>query len=302
MNPMTTKNKPPTREPGAFSVREYPRIKAELFGRPWIIAPDTHAAIRDTIERHENRLIAAEPPTREGENICGGKVAIPGTTFDAETGIAIVPVAGVLARKIPGFRAGNGATDMLHISRDLAWARDTEEVRAVILDIDSPGGTVNGTPELADAIKAVGKPVYAYSAGMIASGAYWLASATRGIFVTKSAVVGSIGVYVAIFDESAAFEKAGITVELIKSGTYKGTGFPGTKLSEESRAMMQQEVEQIHDDFKAHVIEHRGNVADSVMEGQTFRARDAWDAALIDDIVASIDGVIEYAMAELDDN
>jgi ClpP class serine protease len=103
------------------------------------------------------------------------------------------------------------------------------------LDIDSPGGTVAGTPELAAAVSALDqkKPVYAFSSGLMASAAYWIASQARAIYATPSAQVGSIGVVQAVVDRSAAINAAGIKVEVFSVGKYKAMGAPGTPLTDD---------------------------------------------------------------------
>ncbi len=84
-----------------------------------------------------------------------------------------------------------------------------DDIKAVFLDIDSPGGTVAGTPELAAAVASLNerKPVYAFSSGLMCSAAYWIASQARAIYATPSAQVGSIGVVQAVIDNSAALDK-----------------------------------------------------------------------------------------------
>jgi signal peptide peptidase SppA len=164
----------------------------------------------------------------------------------------------------------------------------------VLLDIDSPGGSVTGVPELAARIKAVAdeRPVFAFTDGMMCSAAYWLASQTDAIYATKTADVGSIGVYMAILDEARAYEMAGVKVELFKAGRLKGMGMPGTSLTEEAREHLQSEVDDIYQWFTSDVRSKR-DVSAEVMQGQSFMAEAAARHELIDMVVPSLAAAVE---------
>jgi ClpP class serine protease len=100
---------------------------------------------------------------------------------------------------------------------------------------------VAGTPELAAAVASLNedKPVYAFSSGLMASAAYWIASQARAIYATPSAQVGSIGVVQAVVDDSGALDRDGIKVEVFSVGKYKAMGAPGTSLTDDQRDLMQ---------------------------------------------------------------
>jgi hypothetical protein len=145
---------------------------------------------------------------------------------------------------------------------------------------------VLGTPELADRIAQVSKPIMAFSNGMIASAAYWIASATGGIYTTRTANTGSIGVYMAIADESRAFEAQGVKIEVIKAGKLKAMGFPGTPITDQAREHLQAQVNQIYSMFTNHVRQYRGDdIESSAMQGQLFMGPEAVEAGLIDGVV-----------------
>jgi len=203
---------------------------------------------------------------------------------DMETvdGVAIVPVIGAIANNIPQIFKAFGFCDCADIAANIAIAEADPNVEAIILDIDSPGGTVGGVIELAERIEAASKPIYSHTSGMAASAAYWIASATDGVFMSKSAEVGSIGVYSALQDTVKMFEMFGVRVELFKSGKYKATGFPGVALSDDQRAQIQSEVDHIYGMFKSHLLANRPSVQDDAMQGQTFMGQLAVDAGLAD--------------------
>ena len=186
----------------------------------------------------------------------------PPALFTVERGVGIVTIHGALMKRPDFFsRLLLGATDMEDVGAALVAARDRQDVQAVFLDVDSPGGTVNGTPELAALVAAVSKAkyVYAFSDGQMCSAAYWIASQADAIYATPSARVGSIGVLLPMLDESKAFEQAGVKVELFAAGKYKSVGVPGVSLTDEQRA----------------VLARGRRITPDVMEGQCFSGRKA---------------------------
>jgi len=172
-------------------------------------------------------------------------------------------------------------------TRLVQTAAEDEEVDALLLTFDSPGGQVMGTPEAARAVldaRAI-KPVVAYADGLCDSAAYWIASQADVIYATSSADVGCIGCYMALIDSSRSFENEGYHVNLFKSGKYKGMGYPGTTLTDEQRQMLQEDVDRIATEFKAAVRAGREReISNDVMQGQSFSVQDAARVGLIDNV------------------
>src|SRR4051812_40149762 len=134
-----------------------------LHYQPWLITPEAHAAMLRALSRTELfRDDTPQPPEPE--------------LLSVENGVGVVTVHGALMKR-PGFfeRLFLDATDMEVVSEALEAARDRVDVQAVFLDIDSPGGTVNGTPELAALVAQVSKEKYTYgfTDGQMCSAAYW---------------------------------------------------------------------------------------------------------------------------------
>lgn len=215
--------------------------------------------------------------------------ALPKMTIDAD-GIATVPIRGTIQTGLPSIAAAFGFVDTAKIRADIETALADTNVKAILLDFDSPGGFVSGTPELgafiAEAAKS--KPVYSFTSGLCCSAAYWLAAPSRAIFATPSAEVGSIGVYVAHQDMSGLAKAMGIVVSVFRSGKYKGAGVPGTSLSDDQAASIQQRVDSLAAMFKGHVLEHRPGVNEESMQGQTFMGYEAGKAKLADGLVRDI--------------
>lgn len=256
----------------------------QVFYEPSLITADAHASIRQLLEGRLGEPGAPFQTRAPGEGPCGEKVDVE--QMEILDGVAHIPIGGAIGQKLAPFQRGEGAVDVLDLIDELDIAEDSDEVRLALLDIDSPGGMFLGTPELAARITAFSKPIYAFSNGMIASAAYWIASATDGIFTTPSASIGSIGVYIPIMDATGWYAMRGVKWELIKAGKLKGMGFPGIPLSDAQREHLQQRVNQMYQMFAQHVRAMRGpELADDTMQGQTFLADEAMDRGLIDGTV-----------------
>ena len=195
-----------------------------------------------------------------------------------EDGVGIVRIHGPLMRD-PDLISTLlfGATDMNQVADAILQATESKEVKSILLDIDSPGGTVNGTPELAQSVADASKlkTIYAFSAGQMCSAAYWVASQCQAVYASPSARVGSIGVMLPFIDSAEKFRSQGLKVEVFAAGKFKGMGTPGVSLSEEQRALLQADVEEIAADFKEAVLARGRRIPDEAMEGQSFSARKA---------------------------
>jgi signal peptide peptidase SppA len=251
----------------------------QIYHQPALILPNYHASIRALLEA----VLEEGAHKREGEGECGSKVELPQMTIDG--GIATIPVGGAIGTNLSLFEKGTGAVDTGDIAKEIDIAEADKSVHTILFEIDSPGGMVSGTPELSDKIGSIKKDKYAFTNGLMASAAYWIGSATDAIFATRTADIGSIGVYLPVYDQTKAYEKAGIKVELIKAGKLKGIGYPGTSLSEAAKEHLQSRINEIYEMFKSHVRANRGDVADETMQGQTFMAEQAMKRGLIDGIV-----------------
>jgi len=218
-----------------------------------------------------------------------------------EDGIAIVPIKGTISTGLPAIASAFGFVDTGKIREQIETALADPKVRAVLLNFDSPGGFVTGTPELGSYIAeaAQKKPIYSYTAGLCCSAAYWLAAPTRAIFATISAEVGSIGVYVAHTDQSAMASMMGLAVRVFRSGKYKGAGVPGTALSDDQASNIQQRVDSLAAIFKSHVLSNRPGVSEDAMQGQTFLGYESAFAKLSDAVVVDLAGAKKIMLADL---
>ena len=237
-----------------------------------------------------------------GANIIEGAEAEPQDEMDEYTfseagGVAIIPVHGVIGHKVGAVAKMLGAVDALDVMAAIELAADDDEVDTIILDIDSPGGTVSGVPELAETVEAVQasgtKKIYAYTDSQMASAAYWLAAGANGIFAAPSADVGSVGVYLPVVDTSAALKEQGVSVEIFKSGKYKAAGFPGVALDEEVRKHLQLEVMDTYNEFAGFVRKFRPELSYDSLQGQTFTGRRAAEIGMIDGEAKNLDSLLQ---------
>lgn len=170
-----------------------------------------------------------------------------------------------------------------------------ESVGAIVLQWDSPGGSVFGVPELAERVRELRamKPIYSIADAEMYSAAYWIGSAATKVFVTPSGGVGSIGVWNMHVDASKAFEDAGYKISLVRAGKYKVEANPWEPLSEDAREAMQGRVDAYYDMFLEAVAKNRGirpaTVKSTYGEGRTVLAEPALAAGMVDGIATLSD-------------
>lgn len=208
--------------------------------------------------------------------------------------VARVVMRGTLMKGTSSF----GGTSTVQLRRDIRQAAADPNVSGILLDIDSPGGTVAGTADLANEVKAARKrkPVWAHIDDLGASAAYWVASQADQVFANdKTALVGSIGTLMTVYDYSGQAEKEGVRPNVFATGPLKGAGTPGSPVSEEQRAYFQKLVDDSQASFDAAVRSGRGMTAAqlaAVRTGGVFTASEALDLKLIDGI-RSVDRTLE---------
>ncbi len=217
-------------------------------------------------------------------------------------GIATIAVNGPLVRHASMFSAISGACSYEQIGKDLKAALADSAVKAIILDIDSPGGEVTGCGELARCIREAAdvKPVYAFAGGTCASAAYWLASACTEIVADPSALVGSIGVRCLMVDESKAEEMAGIkSYDIVSSQSPLKVADPAIAADRERvRASLNAMAAVFMGDVAIGRGVSLGTVAANFGKGDVFVGQGSVDAGLCDRI-GNLDSLItELASAQ----
>lgn len=230
----------------------------------WAMTPEAHRLLLDIAAREMTpvRLEALERAlsARAGQPLENSyEVAV-------RDGVAILPMYGPLFRHANLLTSVSGATSYQFLARDFTAALDDPTVRSIVLDVDSPGGEVNGCAELAGLIyQARGrKPIAAYIGGAGTSGAYWIASAADEIVCAQTALLGSLGVVSVYVDEAKAEEMAGLkTIEIVSSQSPYKRLEPTT---DDGRARLQRRVDALADVFLRDVARHRGVALEVVAE------------------------------------
>lgn len=214
--------------------------------------------------------------------------AVAGTEPPAR-GVALVPVAGLLVnRSVSTWFGTIPGQDLLRAR--IAAAADDTNAAAIVLHVDSPGGTVAGTAETAAAVRAAAavKPVVAVVDALAASAAYWIASQATEIVVVPNGEVGSIGVMAMHQDVSRLMDRIGVTPTVITSARFKAERSPFAPLTDEARANLQASVNEAAEAFMADVAAGRRVTPDTVKssfgEGRVVTAPQAIKAGMADRI------------------
>lgn len=200
--------------------------------------------------------------------------------------IAIIKMAGTLMKS----QSSMGGTSTVQLRRDIRQAALDQDVGGILLAIDSPGGTTAGTDDLANEVKAARrmKPVIAHIDDLGASAAYWVASQAQEIYANSpTAMVGSIGTFITVYDSSEAAAKEGVKAYHFATGPLKGAGAPGTQLTEEQRAHLQSLIEDSQKTFDDAVRRGRSLTDRQLAEvrtGGVFLAESAMGKKLIDGV------------------
>lgn len=218
--------------------------------------------------------------------------------------LAIVPVKGVIGSGLTELEKMMGATDIEDIQEMLEDAERDPGVETIIFDFDTPGGTVTGVPEMAARIRACKKRTIGWTCKQSCSAGMWLMSQCDEVYVSPSSVVGSIGVYIPIYDMKAAYAEEGITVDLIKAGWAKGAGYTGTSMTPEQRKLFQDDVDEMHKWFIMDIKSVRTYADEADMQGQCWSGKKGAEKNLVSGLMNTFDDLLmaidpeEYAIYE----
>jgi signal peptide peptidase SppA len=267
---------------------------AEFLSTPWALMPERLNAVSAVMARWSNHA----PATAEVlAGIDVDKVAREARRQTATSvsggGIAVLPLYGVITQRGNMIEdvSGPGSVSTQKFAAALRQALADESVSQILIDIDSPGGSVYGVAELADEIVAARaqKPIIAIANSLAASAAYWIGCSASEFYVTPGGEVGSIGVWQAHFDYSQALVAEGVTPTLISAGTYKVEGNPYAPLEPEAQAFMQSRVDDYFLAFSKAVAKGRGvpiaQVRNGMGQGRVLGADAALEQNMVDGIV-----------------
>ena len=225
-------------------------------------------------------------------------VKIEDATYNVFNSVAIIPIKGTISKNVSELeKIFFGIIDIDNISQMFSAASNDNDVESIVLDINSPGGNVAGIAEIYNQIAASSKPVISFTDETTASAAYWIASAADAIYITKSADIGSVGVFASFVDYSKYYEQQGLKREVIVStgSKYKGAGIEGSALSDDQKEQIQKEVDYIKNMFVEDVNAKR-NITKENLAGQVFIGDQAITSGYADSIVDMIDVAIQDSL------
>ncbi len=204
------------------------------------------------------------------------------TFFGEARGIALIRIEGTISAD----RSGSSVNPE-DIIEQLRRADKDDSVKAILLRINSPGGTAAASQEIYREVKRVKKPVVVSIADVGASGAYWVACGADRIVASPASDVGSIGVILIIPNLKELFEKVGIEYVVVSKGKYKDLGNPARRLTEEERKILDAQAEIVYEQFIDAVAENRKLSESEVKElatGLAFLGTEAKEKGLVDDL------------------
>lgn len=275
-------------------------LVSEFLTTPWALMPERLQAMTAVLTRWSSD----EPPSDETLFQVNADRVLRDTrkqfaAASAGSGIAVLPLYGVVTQRgnMVDDISGPGSTSTQKFTNALRQVLADDTVGQILIDIDSPGGSVYGVAELAiEIVKArAQKPVVAVANSLAASAAYWIGCSAGEFYVTPGGEVGSIGVWQAHFDYSKALEEEGVKPTLISAGKFKVEGNPYAPLDPEAQAFMQSRVDDYYNAFIKAVAKGRGvsvaDVRDGMGEGRVLGADAALAAKMVDG-VATFDDVL----------
>ncbi|MBS3112261.1 signal peptide peptidase SppA [Candidatus Woesearchaeota archaeon] len=207
--------------------------------------------------------------------------------FNSDPKIAIVHLDGPISITTPTTSFLKSSNGIEKILKDLNQIKKDSTIKGVIIQINSPGGTVVASQEIANAVKNIGKPSIALIREVGASGGYWVASAADEIVASEVSITGSIGVISSYLEFSDLFEKYGVSYERLVAGERKDLGVPYRKLSVNEKVVLQNKINLIHEYFIKEVAKNRKMDLEKVKNyanGEFYLGSEALKIGLIDKI------------------
>lgn len=286
-------------------MRHLPRLASLVLDQHHAILPSAAASILRVLEHRMGDIdlsdITPDEPVANafvGRPVFGKDERYRGYRL-TDKGVAIVPIHGELVNRGSWLGSHSGLVSYEGLRHSLRQAADDPNVRAIVLDINSPGGMVAGMPETAATVRAIArtKPVVAVANDMAASAAYGIASGATKIIASDTAMVGSIGTLYVHTDRSKALEKAGLKVTLIHAGARKVEGNSIQPLADDVRGRIQERTEKLQASFISLVREGRPHLTEAAIratEADVYYGAEAVEQGLAD-AVGTFDGAVAEA-------
>lgn len=261
----------------------YPRILEKLYRGMWVVRQDTHDAMLAALEaRLEGHRVSAEDVISEASDKTD-------ELYSQVSDTVVIKVFGILGKHLDALEMMCGGCSLDAISDMVSVVESDTNIRNVCFHFHSPGGTVQGTPEVAAQIADLGtrKNTMAFTDGDCCSGALWLASQCNQFYSTQSADIGSVGVRMVLLDLTRQMEMDGVKANPIFAGKYKLSGASFQPLQPDERDMFQSDCDVIYAQFKEAVISRRF-VEDQSLQGWSYSGIQAAQIGFTDGVVSDI--------------
>lgn len=282
-------------------------LLCEFLSTPWALMPERLQAMTTVLSRWSQNEPASDKTMFQ---INADRIARDTrkqvAAMNSGSSIAVLPLYGVITQRanMVDDISGPGCTSTQQFSAALRELVADNSISQILIDIDSPGGSVYGVTELASEILQARdqKPVIALANSLAASAAYWIGASASEFYVTPGGEVGSIGVWQAHFDYSRAFEEDGVKPTLISAGKFKVEGNPYVPLDKQAQAFMQSRVDDYYNAFIQAVSIGRNvpikDVQTGMGEGRILGAQAALAQNMVDG-VATFDEVLAKMQANV---
>ena len=278
----------------------YDAIRRAMRSQIWAIMPDKLPAIQAFLQlKAAGKSVDAETLAKIHGQVQVNAARAATVSASSKGSVAVLPLYGLILYRGSAMDelSGGGGASVQKFTQQFRQALNDPNVQAIVLDIDSPGGTVEGVDELASEIRAgrAKKKIVGVSNCLCASAAYYLASACTEVWASPSSLTGSVGVYCSHEDDSGYLEKAGVKVTMISFGENKTAGNPYEALSDGARSDMQEMVDTFGDMFEKAVSKGRAitqaKVHGTFGQGKVFTAQAAKSIGMVDKI-GTLDDVL----------
>ena len=220
-----------------------------------------------------------------------------GVDVESLTGnVALISIEGVIVGAEDSEFLFESVTNSQDIVELIEKADENPSIKAIILQINSPGGSAVASEEIANSVKITNKTTVAWIREAGTSGAYWAASAADHIVASRVSVTGSIGVIASYLEFPGLLERYNVTYRRLVSGRYKDIGSPLKEMTEEEKAIFQQSLDDIRDYFANEVAKNRKlskKDIDKAANGLFYLGAEAKELGLVDEL-GSKDEVIAY--------
>ena len=188
--------------------------------------------------------------------------------------VAVIDIAGIISKS-------DATIKLIHTYRD------DPSVKAIVLRIDTPGGSVAPVQEIFTELEKIEKPIVTSMGGSAASGGYYIACAADTIVANPGTLTGSIGVIMQFTRMKGLYDKVGLEHQVVKSGQFKDTGSPFRELTEQDQAVLQATVDDVYNQFVDAIFAARGNLLTraevvELADGRIFSGKQALESKLID--------------------